>query len=131
MAREFVADRDATIRQKERELMAKEEDYYRHKQLLEERSVDLDNRRRRLSHLLEQEREKMTLLLNRYHAHRDVASAFYQDVQGLEEASEQLYRRSIQNLAEEKEDITRCFRLEQDQLETQLQRLRREEDATD
>ncbi|MGQ7409877.1 hypothetical protein ACTGWG_12620, partial [Streptococcus suis] len=92
MARESVEERTLIIRQKERELMEKEEGYYRHKRLLEERSVDLGDRRRRLSRLLEQEREKMSLLLNRYQAHPDEASDFYRDLQGLAEASEQVYR---------------------------------------
>ncbi|HEL2576793.1 TPA: hypothetical protein TZ704_001982 [Streptococcus suis] len=128
MARESVEERTLIIRQKERELMEKEEGYYRHKRLLEERSVDLDDRRRRLSHLLEQEREKMSLLLNRYQAHPDEASDFYRDLQGLEEASEQVYRQSIQNLEEEKQVAMRRFHLEKYQLETELQGLRREED---
>ncbi|HEM6266952.1 TPA: hypothetical protein U2C71_002253, partial [Streptococcus suis] len=49
MARESVEERTLIIRQKERELMEKEEGYYRHKRLLEERSVDVDDRHRRLS----------------------------------------------------------------------------------
>ncbi|HEM6266914.1 TPA: hypothetical protein U2C71_002193, partial [Streptococcus suis] len=49
MARESIEERTLTIRQKERELMEKEESYYRHKRLLEERSIDLGDRRRRLS----------------------------------------------------------------------------------
>ncbi|MBF0778251.1 hypothetical protein [Streptococcus cuniculi] len=43
------------IHQKECELSEKEEDYYRHKRRLEERMLDLDDRRRRLSAILEQE----------------------------------------------------------------------------
>ncbi|HFR3767516.1 hypothetical protein ACHBHL_10635 [Streptococcus sp. A27] len=128
MARESIEERTLTIRQKERELMEKEESYYRHKRLLEERSIDLGDRRRRLSRLLEQERKKMSLLLNRYQAHSDVASEFYREIQGLEEESEQVYRQSIQSLEEEKQEGMRQFRIEKDQLETELQRLRREED---
>ncbi|MGQ7409866.1 hypothetical protein ACTGWG_12525, partial [Streptococcus suis] len=77
---------------------------------------------------LEQEREKMSLLLNRYQAHPDEASDFYRDLQGLAEASEQVYRQSIQNLEEEKQAAMRHFHLEKYQLETELQGLRREED---
>lgn len=129
MARESIEEQTLAIRQKERELMDKEDAYFRNKRLLERRAVDLDERRRRFSNVLKQEQEKMTALLNRYQAHPDEAGEFYREVQRLQEESEQVYKQSIQNLEEEREEAKRKFNLERDQLEIQLQNLRRKEDS--
>lgn len=130
MVREVIEERDIAIRQKERELVAHEEAYYQHKRQLEEKELDLNDRCRRFSRALEEEQSKMTLLLNGYKAHPNEADDFYRYIQYLQEESERCYRYSIQRLDEEKADVKHRFNQERDQLETQLQWLRRQEDGT-
>ncbi|MBF0777445.1 hypothetical protein [Streptococcus cuniculi] len=114
------------IRQKERELTEKEEDYYRNKRRLEERMRDLDDRHRRLSAILEQEQNKMKQLLIHHDASQEEAGSFYAKVQELQDESQWAYKDILHTLEEEIEETKRLFYHERDQLETELHDLRRE-----
>lgn len=115
----------ASIRQKEQELFEQEDHYYHNKRQLEERGLDLTDRRHRLTSILEEEQDKMKWLLVRYGASQDEAGHFYRKVQEYQDESEWVYRVMSRTLEEEIEESRYQFYQERDQIEQTLQDLRR------
>lgn len=114
-----------SIRHKEGELLDQEETYQTQRLEFERRAQDLDDRRHRLTALLEEERVKMMHLLAYYGASSDEAKEFYAQVQGLEDESEWAYRQSHQALEEEKDQFNRSYTQDKERIELELIELRR------
>lgn len=114
-----------SIRHKEGELLAQEETYQAQRLEFERRAQDLDDRKYRLTALLEEERVKMMHLLAHYGASPDEAKEFYAQVQGLEDESEWAYRQSHQALGEEKNQFNRSYTQDKERIELELIELRR------
>lgn len=113
------------VRQKEREILNLEEQYY-----LAERSsnssVFFSNFFfSRLEKIMNEEADKMYLVLRKFSSPADCVREYFTDIENLRYHSNQVYRTNEIKLEEEKEKIDKKFRQRKNILDEEYQKLRR------
>ena len=91
------------IRQKEREILNLEEQYYQQKKKLEKKTLELEERSARLEKIMNEEADKMYLVLRKFSSTADCVRDYFTEIENLRYHSNQVYRTNEIKLEEEKE----------------------------
>ena len=113
------------IRQKEREILNLEEQYYQQKKKLEKKTLELEERSARLEKIMDEEADKMYLVLRKFSSTADCVREYFTELESLRYHSNQVYRTKGIKLEEEKEKIDKEFRQRKNILDEEYQKLRR------
>lgn len=113
------------IRQKEREILNLEEQYYLEKNKLEKKTLELEERSARLERIMNEEADKMYLVLRKFSSPADCVREYFTEIENLRYHSNQVYRTNEIKLEEEKEKIDKEFRQRKNILDEEYQKLRR------
>jgi len=118
------------IRQKEREILKLEEQYYQQKKKLEKKTLELEERSARLEKIMDEEADKMYLVLKKFSSTADCVRDYFTEIENLRYHSNQVYRTKGIKLEEEKEKIDKEFRKKRNDLDEEFHRLRRDYAST-
>lgn len=113
------------IRQKERELLNLEEQYYQQKKKLEKKTLELEERSAKLEKIMDEEADKMYLVLRKFSSTADCDRDYFTEIENLRYHSNQVYRTKGIKLEEEKEKLDKEFRQRKNILDEEYQKLRR------
>ena len=98
------------IRLKEREILNLEEQYYQQKKKLEKKTLELEERSARLEKIMDEEADKMYLVLRKFSSPADCVRDYFTEIENLRYHSNQVYRTKGIKLEEEKEKLDKEFR---------------------
>lgn len=118
------------IRQKEREILKLEEQYYQQKKKLEKKTLELEERSARLEKIMDEEADKMYLVLKKFSSTADCVRDYFTEIENLRYHSNQVYRTKGIKLEEEKEKIDKEFRKKRNDLDEEFHKLRRDYAST-
>ena len=113
------------LRQKERELLNLEEQYYQQKKKLDNKALELDERNANLEKLISDEVEKMYQILKKFKSTDDDVRNYFIELEELKDYSDQVYRGHRIKLEEERERYDKEFRKKRNELDEEFQKLRR------
>ena len=113
------------IRQKEREILNLEEQYYQQKKKLEKKTLELEERSAKLEQIMDEEADKMYLVLRKFSSTADCVREYFTELESLRYHSNQVYRTNGIKLEEEKEKLDKEFRQRKNILDEEYQKLRR------
>ena len=113
------------IRQKEREILKLEEQYYQQKKKLEKKTLELEERSARLEKIMDEEADKMYQVLRKFPSTPDCVRDYFTEIENLRYHSNQVYRTNEIKLEEEKEKIDKEFQQRKNILDEEYQKLRR------
>ncbi|KYF34191.1 hypothetical protein SMIM3I_01132 [Streptococcus mitis] len=97
------------VRQKEREILNLEEQYYLEKNKLEKKTLELEERSARLEKIMNEEADKMYLVLRKFSSPADCVREYFTDIENLRYHSNQVYRTNEIKLEEEKKNKIKNF----------------------
>lgn len=112
--------------QKEQELLELEIEYHKQERKLEEQREELYDRHGRLGRFIEEETERIYMVLRKFEASYEEGRSLFQDLERLNEDSEQFYHQELKQLQYTEETLSEHFRYERDHLEEEYHQLRRE-----
>ena len=118
------------IREKERELFALEEQYYRQKKELDKKALDLDERNANLEKLISEEVDKMYQILRKFSSTADDVKEYFTEIENLRHFSNQVYRDHKIKLEDEREKYDNEFRKKRNDLDEEFHKLRRDYAST-
>ncbi|MCP9082268.1 hypothetical protein [Streptococcus sp. CF10-1] len=118
------------IREKERELFALEEQYYRQKKELDNKALDLDERNANLEKLMSEEVDKMYQILRKFDSTADDIRDYFTEIENLRHFSDQVYREHRIQLEDEREKYDNEFRKKRNDLDEEFHKLRRDYAST-
>ena len=118
------------IREKERELFALEEQYYRQKKELDKKALDLDERNANLEKLMSEEVDKMYQILRKFSSTADDVKEYFTEIENLRHFSNQVYRDHKIKLEDEREKYDNEFRKKRNDLDEEFHKLRRDYAST-
>lgn len=118
------------IREKERELFNLEEQYYRQKKELDNKSLDLDKRNANLEKLISEEVDKMYQILRKFSSTADDVKEYFTEIENLRHFSNQVYRDHKIKLEDEREKYDNEFRKKRNDLDEEFNKLRRDYAST-
>lgn len=118
------------IREKERELFALEEQYYRQKKELDKKALDLDERNANLEKLMSEEVDKMYQILRKFSSTADDVKEYFTEIENLRLFSNQVYRDHKIKLEDEREKYDNEFRKKRNDLDEEFNKLRRDYAST-
>ena len=118
------------IREKERELFALEEQYYRQKKELDKKALDLDERNANLEKLMSEEVDKMYQVLRKFDSTADDVREYFTEIENLRLFSNQVYRDHKIKLEDEREKYDNEFRKKRNDLDEEFNKLRRDYAST-
>ena len=118
------------IREKERELFALEEQYYRQKKELDKKALDLDERNANLEKLMSEEVDKMYQILRKFSSTADDVKEYFTEIENLRHFSNQVYRDHKIKLEDEREKYNNEFRKKRNDLDEEFHKLRRDYAST-
>ena len=118
------------IREKERELFALEEQYYRQKKELDNKALDLDERNANLEKLMSEEVDKMYQILRKFDSTADDIRDYFTEIENLRHFSDQVYRENRIKLEDEIEKNDKEFRKKRNELDEEFHKLRRDYAST-
>lgn len=118
------------IREKERELFNLEEQYYRQKKELDNKSLDLDKRNANLEKLISEEVDKMYHILRKFETSADDVKEYFTEIENLRHFSNQVYRDHKIKLEDEREKYDNEFRKKRNDLDEEFHKLRRDYAST-
>lgn len=113
------------IRQKEREILNLEEQYYQQKKKLEKKILELEERSARLEKIMDEEADKMYLVLRKFSSSADCVREYFTEIENLRYHSNQVYRTNGIKLEEVNEKIDKEFRQRTNILDEEYHKLRR------
>lgn len=113
------------IRQKERELLNLEEQYYQQKKKLEKKTLELEERSAKLEKIMDEEADKMYLVLRKFSSTADCVRDYFTEIENLRYHSNQVYRTKEIKLEKEKEKLDKKFRQIKNILDEEYHKLRR------
>ena len=113
------------IRQKEREIIKLEEQYYLEKKKLEKKTLELEERSARLEKIMDEEADKMYQVLRKFSSTADCVRDYFTEIENLRYHSNQVYRTNGIKLEEEKEKLDKEFRQRKNILDEEYHKLRR------
>lgn len=99
--------------------------YYLEKKKLEKKTLELEERSARLEKIMNEEADKMYLVLRKFSSPADCVREYFTDIENLRYHSNQVYRTNEIKLEEEKEKIDKKFRQRKNILDEEYQKLRR------
>ena len=118
------------IREKERELFALEEQYYRQKKELDNKALDLEERNANLEKLISEEVDKMYQILRKFSSNTHDVSEHSKEIENLRHFSDQVYREHRMKLEDEREKNDKEFRKKRNELDEAFHKLRRDYAST-
>ena len=118
------------IREKERELFALEEQYYRQKKELDKKALDLDEQNANLEKLMSEEVDKMYQILRKFSSTADDVKEYFTEIENLRHFSNQVYRDHKIKLEDEREKYDNEFRKKRNDLDEEFHKLRRDYAST-
>lgn len=118
------------IRQKEREILNLEEQYYQQKKKLEKKTLELEERSAKLEKIMDEEADKMYLVLRKFSSTADCVRDYFTEIENLRYHSNQVYRTNGIKLEEEKEKLDKEFRQRKNILDEEYHKLRRDYAST-
>ena len=118
------------IREKERELFNLEEQYYRQKKELDNKSLDLDKRNANLEKLISEEVDKMYHISRKFETSADDVKEYFTEIENLRHFSNQVYRDHKIKLEDEREKYDKEFRKKRNELDEEFHKLRRDYAST-
>ena len=113
------------IRQKEREILNLEEQYYQQKKKLEKKTLELEERSANLEKIMDEEADKMYLVLRKFSSTADCVRDYFTEIENLRYHSNQVYRTKGIKLEVEKEKLDKEFQQRKNILDEEYQKLRR------
>ncbi len=113
------------IRQKEREILKLEEQYYQQKKKLEKKTLELEERSARLEKIIDEEADKMYQVLRKFSSTADCVRDYFTEIENLRYHSNQVYRTNEIKLEEDKEKLDKEFRQRKNILDEEYHKLRR------
>ena len=113
------------IRQKEREILKLEEQYYQQKKKLEKKALELEERSARLEKIMDEEADKMYQVLRKFSSTADCVRDYFTEIENLRYHSNQVYRTNGIKLEEDKEMLDKEFRQRKNILDEEYHKLRR------
>ena len=118
------------VRQKEREILNLEEQYYLEKNKLEKKTLELEERSARLEKIMNEEADKMYLVLRKFSSPADCVREYFTEIENLRHFSNQVYRDRRIKLEDEREKYDNEFRKKRNDLDEEFHRLRRDYAST-
>jgi len=118
------------IRLKEREILNLEEQYYQQKKKLEKKTLELEERSARLEKIMDEEADKMYLVLRKFSSPADCVRDYFTEIENLRHFSNQVYRDYRVKLEDEREKYDNVFRKKRNDLDEEFHKLRRDYAST-